>query len=182
MVLESQRLLLLSPEQVSAQALVDYFTRNRAFLEPFEPARPPEYYTPAHQQGLLQAQRDAWSAKTGYRLYLALKEQPESLIGFVSFSGIIMGAFCSCYLSYQLDQNHLNRGLMTEGVLAAVGFGFDTLGLHRIEANIMPRNLPSRRVAEKCGFLNEGTSPKYLKICGKWEDHIHYVILNHAME
>jgi len=42
----------------------------------------------------------------------------------------------------------------------------------------MPRNLPSLRVAEKCGFQNEGLSPRYLQINGKWEDHVHMVKLN----
>ena len=54
----------------------------------------------------------------------------------------------------------------------------EELGLHRIEANIMPCNLPSLGVAEKCGFVREGLSRKYLKINGVWEDHIHMVRLN----
>ena len=41
---------------------------------------------------------------------------------------------------------------MTEAVKAVTGIAFDDLGLHRIEANIMPRNKASLRVAEKAGF------------------------------
>jgi [ribosomal protein S5]-alanine N-acetyltransferase len=55
---------------------------------------------------------------------------------------------------------------------------FQELGLHRIEANIMPKNKRSLRVVEKLGFYNEGLAYKYLKINGKWEDHIHMVLLN----
>ena len=40
----------------------------------------------------------------------------------------------------------------------------------------------SRRVAEKLGLMDEGLARKYLKINGVWEDHIHYVILNEAVE
>jgi ribosomal-protein-alanine N-acetyltransferase len=46
----------------------------------------------------------------------------------------------------------------------------------------MPRNARSRRVVEKLGFADEGLATKYLKINGVWEDHIHYVMLNLALE
>jgi ribosomal-protein-alanine N-acetyltransferase len=42
----------------------------------------------------------------------------------------------------------------------------------------MPRNLPSRRVVTKLGFVEEGLGRKYLKINGVWEDHLHYALLN----
>lgn len=71
---------------------------------------------------------------------------------------------------------------MTETVNEVVRYAFESLGLHRIEGNIMPRNKASIGVVEKCGFVNEGTSRKYLKINGVWEDHIHFVKINEAME
>lgn len=71
---------------------------------------------------------------------------------------------------------------MTEAVEAVVNHAFQELHLHRIEANIMPRNRASLRVVEKLGFRNEGVSREYLKINGKWEDHIHMVLLNEEME
>lgn len=66
---------------------------------------------------------------------------------------------------------------MSEGVMALCRWGLEKQGLHRIEANIMPRNLPSIAVAERCGFQLEGMSPKYLRIAGVWEDHLHFVLL-----
>lgn len=71
---------------------------------------------------------------------------------------------------------------MTEAVEAVVNHAFHELRLHRIEANIMPRNQASLRVVQKLGFQNEGISRKYLQINGKWEDHIHMVLLNEEME
>ena len=46
----------------------------------------------------------------------------------------------------------------------------------------MPRNGASLRVLEKNGYQNEGISPAYMKINGKWEDHVHMVRRNLAME
>ena len=62
-----------------------------------------------------------------------------------------------------------------------VSYAFDELHLHRIEANVMPRNKASLRVLEKNHFENEGVSKHYLNINGVWEDHIHMVRINYSM-
>ena len=62
-----------------------------------------------------------------------------------------------------------------------VKYAFEELHLHRIEGNVMPRNLASIRVLEKNHFVNEGISKHYLKINGIWEDHVHMVRINYAM-
>ena len=62
-----------------------------------------------------------------------------------------------------------------------VRYAFEELQLHRIEANVMPRNAASLRVLEKNDFVNEGLSKYYLRINGTWEDHIHMVKLNDSM-
>ncbi len=45
---------------------------------------------------------------------------------------------------------------MTEAAAAVVAFGFESMGLHRAEAQIHPGNQGSRRVLEKLGFVQEG--------------------------
>jgi len=49
------------------------------------------------------------------------------------------------------------RGYMTAAVRAAVEFGFGELGLERIEWRAHVGNEGSKRVAEKVGFVYEGT-------------------------
>lgn len=119
--------------------------------------------------------------KTAFRFYLSARENTETIIGSIGVSQIVRGCFLSCYLGYKLDRGYLNRGYMTQAVRAVTEFAFADLGLHRIEGNVMPRNEASQRVLIKCGFQEEGLSRKYLRINGRWEDHIHMVILNERM-
>lgn len=88
------------------------------------------------------------------------------------------GAFQSCFLGYKLDGALCGRGYMTQAVEACTRFAFGPAALHRVEANVMPRNTASLRVLKKCGYRPEGLARRYLRINGAWEDHIHMVRLN----
>ena len=53
-------------------------------------------------------------------------------------------------------------------------FAFEEIGLHRLQVSIIPRNRPSRRVAQKLWLRGEGIALRYLEIDGRWEDHVRY--------
>ncbi|WP_306767434.1 GNAT family N-acetyltransferase [Hypnocyclicus thermotrophus] len=99
-------------------------------------------------------------------------------MGSIALSNIIRGAFQNAFLGYKLDKNEINKGYMSEAVNEIIKFAFDNLNLHRIEANVLPRNKASMKVLEKNGFILEGYSKDYLKIDDEWKDHIHMVKLN----
>jgi ribosomal-protein-alanine N-acetyltransferase len=65
---------------------------------------------------------------------------------------------------------------MPEAVVTALQYAFESLRLHRVEINIIPRNAASRRVVEKLGLRCEGIAERYLEIDGAWEDHARYAI------
>ena len=180
-MLKSERLWLLPADPVLAEAAAEYYVRNREFLRPFNPVREEIFYTAEYQRELLQQEQQSWAKKQSFRFYICLPEQTNRIIGLVGLNNVVWGAFCSCTLGYKLDKDYVNQGYMTEAVTLVSAYAFTELGLHRIEGNVMPRNLPSRRVLEKCGFENEGLSRYYLKINGVWEDHIHMVKLNWSM-
>ncbi|MNN91526.1 putative ribosomal N-acetyltransferase YdaF [compost metagenome] len=74
-------------------------------------------------------------------------------------------------MGYYIDQIHNGKGYATAAVSLCLKKAFNEIGLHRVEAGVMPRNLPSIRVLEKVGFRHEGLAKTYLKINGTWEDH-----------
>ena len=55
---------------------------------------------------------------------------------------------------------------------AVARFGFGRLGLNRLEAACVPENEASRRLLERAGFAHEGLARGYLKIDGRWRDHL----------
>lgn len=178
-VLGTDRLLLRTVGEEHAAAALAYFARNQEFRRPWSPAVPDDFLTLEHQTRRLADEAAAARAGQAYRFWLfprapAPADQP---LGFVGVSTIVRGAFLSCHLGYEIDGAVGGRGLMTEAAGAVVDWVFAALGLHRIEANIMPRNARSIRVAAKLGFLWEGRSPRYLRIAGAWETLDHYVRL-----
>ena len=180
--IETKRLILRMADPAFAGALAAYYARNRVFFEPFDPLRQDAFFTERVQRDTLLLEQAQQKRGESYRLYVFRRESPAAIIGLVGLNNIVMGSFRSCFLSYKLDAAHLRQGYMSEAVEAAVQFAFGTLGLHRIEGNVMPKNKASLGVLEKCGFESEGVSPKYLRINGKWEDHIHMVRRNLEME
>ena len=177
-MLETDRLLLKMPAEVTPAELAAYRVRNRAFLAPFVPKRPESYYTEDTCRGTLETIWKDWEAGKAYFFHLYLKQEPDRMVGSVSLTEVVRGFFQSCFAGCQLDGELINNGYMTEAVTAVVDYAFDVLNLHRIEANIMPRNARSLRLAQKCGFEKEGLAKDYLRINGKWEDHVHMVRRN----
>jgi ribosomal-protein-alanine N-acetyltransferase len=123
----------------------------------------------------------AWLARLDDRgrhaSYLALRVDDGSLVGVFNFSEIVRGAFQSTYLGYYAFAPNAARGYMTEAFLLALDAAFGRLRLHRVEANVQPGNERSVALVERVGFAREGFSRRYVKVAGRWRDHVRYAML-----
>lgn len=129
------------------------------------------------------------TASAGFRAYIDRMERPENegflvcrrdtdaIAGAVEITNIVLGRFCSGYLSYYAFTRHERQGFMREGLLLVIGEAFNRLGLHRLEANIQPGNTASIALAKSCGFSKEGYSPRYLRIGDRWRDHERWALV-----
>ena len=178
----TDRLALRTLDAADANHVLQYFDRNRAFLEYWEPERDEAFYTVGYHKALLEKEQVEMDAGRMLRLWIFKKDQPERTIGSLAFNNIVRGCFLSCFLGYRLDAQEAGKGYMTEALRKGTEVMFSEYGLHRIEANIIPRNAASLRAVTKAGFESEGLARKYLKINGVWEDHIHMVLLNDRLE
>lgn len=110
---------------------------------------------------------------SGYGFGIFLEQR---FVGEITLSSIQRGPLQSAFVGYWIDEAVAGRGLMPESVVTVLQYAFDTLHLHRIEINIIPRNAASRRVVEKLGLRCEGIAERYLEIDGAWEDHARYAV------
>lgn len=122
-----------------------------------------------------------------YRLYIKDSKGPRHLKHFVcdeageicgvfNISEIVRGSFQSAFLGYYALSPHAGKGLMSAGLELVLARAFGELALHRVEANIQPRNEPSLSLVRRAGFRYEGLSLRYLKISGRWRDHEHWAM------
>lgn len=175
---ETERLYLKIIDNNKAQQVLDYYLRNKEFLWKYEQKRESDFYKiETHQENI---NNDLLDMKNGnsLKLWIYNKSDEEKIIGTIDFTNIIRGSFLSCFLGYKLDKDEINKGYMTEALKKGIEIIFKEYKLHRIEANIMPSNSQSLAVVKKLNFREEGLALSYLKINGKWEDHIHMVLLN----
>ena len=103
---------------------------------------------------------------------ITLRHPNKPIIGRIALTSVVRGGFQNAYLGYWVDSSHQGRGFATEAVRSVLAFAFGPLGLHRVQAAIMPRNAASLRVIAKLGFREEGLAKDYLSIAGAWEDHL----------
>jgi [ribosomal protein S5]-alanine N-acetyltransferase len=109
--------------------------------------------------------------------FLVCRRPDQALIGVINLSNIVRGLFQSGYLGYYAFAGHEGRGYMRAGLNAVVRHAFKDLKLHRLEANVQPGNGASLALLRACAFQQEGYSPRYLKIGGRWRDHERWAIL-----
>jgi ribosomal-protein-alanine N-acetyltransferase len=107
-------------------------------------------------------------AGTGQSFVIELDGQ---IVGQISVANITRGSVCSAALGYWISEHVAGRGVMPLAVALAVDHCFATLGLHRVEVNVMPHNERSLRVVTKLGFRDEGVRERYMHIGGEWRDH-----------
>lgn len=85
----------------------------------------------------------------------------------------------SCGFRTLIGPRGRDRGLGTEATRLIVGYGFEELGLHRIELEVYAFNPRGRRAYEKVGFVAEGTRRDALRFDDAWVDATVMSILAH---
>lgn len=179
---DAPRLCLELPAPHEAPAVVDYFQRNRAHLERWEPARPPGFYeTSFWHERLAVSRREAREGRS-LRLFLRPKDDPGRVVGSVNLSEVHRGCFLSAFLGYSLDRALEGQGFMHEALGAALPVGFAHLQLHRIAANYQPSNERSGRLLRRLGFVVEGYARDFLFIDGAWRDHVLTALVKPGIE
>lgn len=158
-----------------APQLIAMENESTEFFAPWFPARAPDELDPPVVRQKILEQRQGIRADRDYKMVFTLGEKGP-VIGRVSLSQVFRGIFQNAYLGYYIDVRYKRQGLTQEAVRLALDVAFGPLGLHRVQAAIMPYNEASLALAHRVGLRREGVAEKYLKIDGEWRDHVFFAI------
>ena len=176
LVLHGRRIILRTLSENDYEGWLEVRTRCRDWLQRWEP-RPANSTHLAEDRrsfvgrcAIRERERQLGTA-FGFGVFLGGR-----FAGELTLSSIQRGPLQSAFIGYWIDEALAGEGYTPEAVVTMLQYAFESLRLHRVEINIIPRNAASRRVVEKLGLRFEGTAERYLEIDGAWEDHARYAI------
>jgi RimJ/RimL family protein N-acetyltransferase len=133
----------------------------------------------AEDQPRAEAYLDAIDAgaREGDLLQFSARQAPDgTAVGWVTLYRIDR-EHRRAEIGYLLDPALWGRGLGRRMLGLAIGHAIGTLGLHRIEADVDPRNLASCRLLESLGFQREGLLRERWRTGGELQDTAMYGLL-----
>ena len=178
--LTGDRVFLRAPERGDYEAWASLRAGSRDFLSPWEPSWPPDALSRTSFRARVARYAEDWRTDQAYNFFIFALD--ETLIGGIGLSNIRRGLSETASLGYWVGEPYARQRYMTSALPLVVDFGFERLGLHRLEAACLPSNIPSRSVLTRTGFQQEGYAREYLCIAGKWQDHLLFAILRRDRE
>jgi RimJ/RimL family protein N-acetyltransferase len=148
--LRTERLLLRPLGDVDAPALFEIFSDLRVARYLSRPAWP--------EIGVAQARiaRDIDAMSAGKYVCLGIERAADQkLIGECSLFNLVEQCR-RAEIGYALSHMAWGRGYISEALGSLLSFGFDSLALNRMEADIDPRNVASEKTLQRLGFKKEG--------------------------
>lgn len=105
----------------------------------------------------------------------------EKIVGLIAFfPAMYYSGFEIGYILF--DTTSRNKGYMTEALALLVNFLFGTKKINRLQLTVMPGNVASKRVAQKCGFQLEGVMRGAIFHRGTHHDLEMYSLLRHEVK
>ena len=168
---------LLTPEE--SHLLKRYLLLNEDHLAPWEPVRDPSYTTDFEIKLRIKSALLGFKQQSAFH-FVILNKAHDEVLGVCNFANAVRGALQACHLGYAISVDHQGQGLMPEALKVCIEYMFKEQKFHRIMANYIPTNHRSENVLTSLGFKREGYSPAYLKIAGRWQDHVLTALINPA--
>ncbi len=102
--LDTARLTLLLPPLDAAERMLDYRTRNKGHLSPWEPPRPPQFFSRSYWEESLHVSHEEAHRGTMFRFALVANGEPNGpILGTCDLAQIVRGPSQSALLGFGLD-------------------------------------------------------------------------------
>ncbi len=173
---ETNRLILKVLGTDYSADVLRFYEKDKELFERFETDRAPNFYTDAHQSNILRVEYALFLKLQMVRFYVFLKEDPSTIIGTVSLYDISM-PFARADVGYKFSSAYHHKGYASEAMEKLIDIAFTEMDLHRLCARVQPDNRPSIRLLKGLGFEKEGVCRDYMRMHGKWIDHLQYSLI-----
>lgn len=131
----------------------------------------PVYTTKEAVNGLLDKYIGSYEKSDYYRWAVTEKNSDECIGQIAYFLVDSKNHFAE--IEYCIGAEFQRRGYATEAAKAVIAYGFESIGLHKVQICTKTINEPSRRVIEKCGLTYEGTLRDYFYMDGVYVGRFH---------
>ncbi|HEY2358167.1 MAG TPA: GNAT family protein [Phenylobacterium sp.] len=125
----------------------------------------------------------AWAtglAASGEGVRWAIRDRDGAFVGTAGFNSLVRERGSRGAVAYDVVRARWRQGVMAEVLPVVLKYGFDTLGLHRIEALVTPGNVASAALLDRFGFRLEGVLKDYAFWKGRYWDQWLYARLADA--
>jgi len=125
-------------------------------------------------------ERDAAATRLagkGDYLQPAIRSHTGAFLGTMYFELHSTDPDRTAEIGWILAPHAQGHGYATEAARLLLALAFDELGLHRVYAELDPRNTGSVHVCERLGMRHEGHFVEHMWLKGEWTDTGHYAIL-----
>lgn len=118
------------------------------------------------------------SKKNNIQVFAVYLKENNKHIGNISLQQINT-ANLSAELAYLFgEKEEWGKGYATQATNMLIDYAFNTLKLHRLYLGTHQNNIAMQKVAQKCGFVQEGVQTDALYKNGKFYNTIHYALIN----
>lgn len=124
---------------------------------------------------LLKKIQEDWKRRAILKWGIAMRTD-DKLIGSVTLFNLDFN-HRRAEVGYALGRDYWGRGYMNEALMAVLKYAFEVLDLHRIEADVDPRNAASIKTLERLGFQREGYLRERWQVNGEIQDAFFYGLL-----
>lgn len=170
-VLETERLVLRQLNQGDARDIFHYFS-----LDGVTKFYDLESFTNINQaEELIHRWSQKFERNLGIRWGITLRSE-NRIIGTCGFHDWRKN-HQKAEIGYELTPEYWRNGIMTETIEKVIDYGFNNLGLNRIEAFVEPENMRSRKVLERKGFKVEGTLEENFYWKNQFVDVVLYALI-----
>ena len=170
----TDRLILRILSAREARMVLEFYKRNYEDFGKYEALPSRKTLSIPYQRTVLEAEEEYFRRGSMVRFFAFERMNPFHVIGTISFRDIKYASYACSTIGYKIDQNYRQKGFGHEMLQNTIQIMSREFKLHRVEALVLPDNIPSIRLLDGLGFQLEGILKEKIKLQGKWRDHYLY--------